>query len=131
MNKNDKHVNMLEEAREDMLEVLKDYSGYYCELHNDVFNTGYYIIGTTDAKRALNLYDVFKALGLVNTYERDNFGEVLTDTSDPEKLVNMLYYIIGEEANQELQGKSKTFNENWNEQADDETNQLIIDEWNG
>ena len=29
-------------------------------------------------------------------YENDNFGEVNTDFSDPEKVVNMYVYIIGE-----------------------------------
>jgi hypothetical protein len=73
------------------------YNGYYCDLHNEVFNTDYYIIGTYQAKEALREYDVFQATELVQTYEKDNFGEVYTDLNNPEKLINMVYYIIGDE----------------------------------
>ena len=40
------------------------------------------------------LFDIIDA---IKTYEQDNFGEVTTDLSDPEKLVNMYAYIVGEE----------------------------------
>ena len=54
---------MRKEAREAIIEVLRDgYSGHYCDLHNGVFNTDYYIIGTYQAKKALQEYDVFEAL---------------------------------------------------------------------
>ena len=33
------------EALEDIKEILESYNGYYCDLHNEVFNTDYYIIG--------------------------------------------------------------------------------------
>ena len=33
----------------------------------------------------------------IKEYENDNLGEVNTDFSDPEKVVNMYVYIIGEE----------------------------------
>ena len=33
----------------------------------------------------------------IKKYENDNFGEVNTDFSDAEKVVNMYVYIIGEE----------------------------------
>ena len=32
-----------------------------------------------------------------DNYEIDNFGECYTDLSDPEKVVNMYAYIIGEQ----------------------------------
>jgi hypothetical protein len=40
---------------------------------------------------------VFDIIDAIKTYEQDNFGEVTTDLSDPEKLVNMYAYIVGEE----------------------------------
>jgi hypothetical protein len=118
---------MKDEAIDAIMEVLEDgYSGYYCDLHNEVFNTDYYIIGTEMAKDALREYDVFKAIELVREYEKDNFGEVYTDLSNPEKLINMVYYIIGDEVIGEMY-KIAEFEDNWNEQATDETNAIIVE----
>ena len=124
-----KEKTMREEARERIIECLKDgFNGYYSDLHHEVFNTSYYIIGTHEAKRALEEYDVFNAVEKVLTYEKENFGEVYTDLSDPEKLVNVLYYIIGEEVLWEMLEHSETLNENWDQQADEETNAKILEE---
>lgn len=124
---NEKHESMKQEAVEAIIETLEDgYSGYYCDLHNEVFNTDYYIIGTFQAKEALKEYDVFDAIELVQTYEKDNFGEVYTDLSDPEKLINMIYYIIGDEVIGEMY-EIEAFNDNWNNVADDETNAIILE----
>lgn len=120
---------MREEARERILNCLKNgYTGYYCDLHHEVFNTNYYIVGTHKAKEALLEYDVWDAIKKVQAYEKDNFGEVYTDLSDPEKVVNILFYIIGEEVIQEMLDDSKTWNENWNSLADEETNAKILEE---
>jgi hypothetical protein len=124
-----KEKTMREEARERIIEYLKDgYTGYYCDLHNEVFNTDYYIIGTYQAKKALEEYDIFEAIERVQTYEKENFGEVYTDLSDPEKLINMLFYIIGEEVLWEMLEHSETLNENWDNPADEETNAKILEE---
>jgi hypothetical protein len=122
-----KDQEMREEARDAIIEALENgYSGYYCDLHNEVFNTDYYIIGTYEAKRALAEYDVWDAIEKVQTYEKDNFGKIYTDLSDPEKLINMLYYIIGEEVLYEMMDGIEAWNENWNNQADEETNAEIL-----
>jgi hypothetical protein len=124
-----KEKTMKEEARERIIECLKDgYTGYYCDLHNEVFNTDYYIIGTYQAKKALEEYDVFEAIERVQTYEKENFGELYTDLSDPEKLINMLFYIIGEEVLWEMLEHSETLSENWDNPADEETNAKILEE---
>ena len=126
---NKKDLEMREEAREAIIEALKEgYSGYYCDLHNEVFNTSYYIVGTERAKEALREYDVFKAIDKVLTYEKDNFGEVYTDLSNPEKLINMVYYIIGEEVLDEMMDGIEAWNDNWNNRATDETNAAILKE---
>jgi GDP-D-mannose dehydratase len=126
---NKKEQEMREEAKAAIIEALKDgYDGYYCDLHNEVFNTDYYIIGTYRAKEALKEYDVFEAIEKVQTYEKDNFGEIYTDMSDPEKLINMLYYIIGEEVLYEMMDGIEAWDENWNNQADEETNAAILAE---
>ena len=122
-----KEQEMREEAREAIIEALQDgYSGYYCDLHNEVFNTDYYIIGTYQAKKALEEYGVFEAIEKVQTYEKNNFGIVITDLSDPEKLVNALYYIIGEEVLFEIMDGVEAWKENWNNLADEETNAEIL-----
>jgi len=124
-----KEQEMREEARAAIIEALENgYTGYYCELHNEVFNTDYYIIGTYQAKEALKEYDVFEAIEKVQTYEKDNFGEIYTDLSDPEKLINMLYYIIGEEVLFEMMEGVDEFHSNWNNQANEETNAAILKE---
>ncbi len=122
-----KDQEMREEARDAIVEALENgYSGYYCDLHNEVFNTDYYIIGTYEAKQALAEYGVWDAIEKVQTYEKDNFGEIYTDLSNPEKLINMLYYIIGEEVLFEMMDGIEAWNKNWNNQADEETNAEIL-----
>jgi len=39
---------------------------------------------------------VFNVIQIIKEYEQSNFGEVTTDFSDPERIVNMYAYIIGE-----------------------------------
>lgn len=127
MNLKDK--TMRGEARERIIECLKGgFEDYYCDLHHRVFNTDYYITGTYEAKKALEEYDVWEAIKKVQTYEKDMFGEVFTDLSDPVKVINLLFYIIGEEVIWEMLDKSKTWNENWNNLADEETNAKILKE---
>ena len=126
---NPKEKEMRQEAKERIIECLENgYTGYYCELHNEVFNSDYYIVGTYEAKKALEEYDVFEAIEKVQTYEEDSFGEIFTDLSDPEKLINMLFYVIGEEVFWEMVNDSKTWNENWNNRANEETNAKILKE---
>ena len=65
------------------------------ELHHHVFNTDYYIIGTYQASQWLG-NETFNIINFIKEYENDNFGEVYTDFSNPENVVNMYVYIIGE-----------------------------------
>ena len=124
---NKKELEMREQARAAIIEALRDgYEGYYCNLHNELFNMDYYIIGTYEAKKALEEYGVFEAIEKVQEYEKDNFGEIYTDLSDPERLINMLYYIIGEEVLNEIMEDVEEFHNNWNNIATDETNAAIL-----
>lgn len=66
------------------------------ELHNEIFNTDFYIAYTGEAEEWLG-NKVFDIIRTVKEYEEDNFGEVTTDITDPTKLVNMYVYIVGEE----------------------------------
>ena len=93
-------------TREGLIETIIDrldgYIGDYEDLHHEVFNTDYYIIGTYKAKKALEEYGIFEAIGRIYAYEDEQFGEVYTDLSDPEKVATMLWYILGEELMIEL-----------------------------
>ena len=123
---NDKHNKMRQEAFEEIIEALEDgYSGYYADLHNEVFNSDYYIIGRENAKDALREYDVFEAIELVQTYETEHFGTIYTELSNPERLINMVYYIIGDEIIVDMY-QIEEFEDNWNNLADDETNAIIV-----
>ena len=66
------------------------------DLHHHVFNTDYYIIGTYQATQWLG-NETFNIINFIKEYENDNFGEVYTDFSSPENVVNMYVYIIGED----------------------------------
>ncbi len=66
------------------------------DLHHHAFNTDYYIIGTYQATQWLG-DKVFQIIDEIKEYEMFNFGEVNTDFSSPESVVNMYTYIIGEQ----------------------------------
>ena len=123
---NKKHEEMKREAVGEIIDALENgYDGCYCDLHNEVFNPDYYVIGTGLAKEILREYDVFEAIELVQNYEKEQFGEIYTDMSDPEKLVNMVWYIIGDEVIGEMT-EIEAFEENWNDEANEETNAIIV-----
>ena len=71
-------------------------SDFRDDLHYHAFNTDYYIIGTYQAKQWLG-DKVFDVINIIKEYEESVFGEVTTDLSEPEKVVNMYVYIVGEE----------------------------------
>jgi GDP-D-mannose dehydratase len=123
-----KEQEMREDARAAIIDALENgYTGYYCDLHHEVFNSDYYIIGVYRAKEALREFDVWDAIEKVQTYEEENFGQIYTDLSDPEKLINTLYYIIGEEVLFEMMDGVEAWEKNWNNLADEKTNAAILD----
>lgn len=117
----------IEEVKEDIAETLEWYTGYYCDLHNEVFNTDYYIVGTATAVEALEQYGVFDAMKKIQEYEKEHFGEVLTDLSDPEKIANMLYYILGDEYMFYEGEFAELLSDYWNEEASEEVNEQLIE----
>ena len=127
----DIYETMKEEAREAIIEALEDnYSGYYCDLHNEVFNTDYYrsieptSVHAQIKAKALLGDNVFDAIGRIYQYEKDVFGEVCTDLSNPARVINMLYYIVGEEIL--MNEVYEILDEHWDNVADDEINKKII-----
>ena len=81
-------------------EWLKESKHLKDDLHHNAFNSDYYIIGTYKAKQWLGDM-VFEVIEHIREYEQLQFGEVNTDFSAPEHVVNMYTYIIGEEIVQE------------------------------
>lgn len=77
---------------------LRGQDVYGCDLHNEIFNTDYFIIGTYEANKWLEKnVGVFNAISAIKDYERENYGEVTTDFSDAEKVCNMYVYLLSEE----------------------------------
>ena len=66
------------------------------DLHHEIFNTSYYIVGRYQAKEWLGA-DAFDCIYDIQEYENCHFGQVTTDLSEPEKVVNMYVYVVGEE----------------------------------
>ena len=114
------------EALEMVLETIKNgYDDHVADLHYGTFNTDYYIIGTYEAKQALEQYGVFEAINKVLEYEKFNFGEVYTDLSQPEQVANALMYIVGEEALQGIESIDKYWNSLMDEAVCSEIKQEI------
>jgi len=82
----------------DGMNNITESNTYGCDLHSALFNTDYFIIGYYDAEQWLiNNVGIFQAIETIREYENNTFGEVTTDFSSSEKVVNMYSYIIGEE----------------------------------
>ena len=88
---NDRVKELKEYSKDEYNTLVRD-----GDLHNEVFNTDYYIIGRYEAKKWLG-DQVFDIIGIIQEYEQDNFGEVTTELTEPEKVVNMYVYIVGED----------------------------------
>ena len=99
-----KEVDKMEKyfTRYEILEDIEEYLQYDTDIYTDdllheVFNTDFYITGYSESKEALNQFGVYEALGIVEDYERSNYGELYTRLSDPQAVANMLYYIKADE----------------------------------
>jgi len=90
------------EIKQHVTDTLEyDYDLFDDDLHHKLFNTDYYIIGYYNAQQWLK-GNTFEVIGIIKQYELDNFGEVYTDLSCPEKVANMFSYILGEEVIRDL-----------------------------
>jgi hypothetical protein len=122
--------NINKAGRDSIVEMAIDHlknnpSCYGCDLHNEIYNSDYFIIGTWKAEQWLNEnYGVFPAISTIKEYENDNFGEVNTDLSEAEKVVNMLVYIAGEE----LLNESEHLREVWDNNLTSKDCKKIIKE---
>jgi hypothetical protein len=118
-------TNQKEEVRQDILNKLDNgYADTYgCDLHHELCNTDYFIIGTHKAKEFLGA-ETFDIIEMIKEYEQDNFGEVTTDFSDAEKVANVFAYIVGEE----ILNESEHLNEVWDDELSEEDIKKIKEE---
>ena len=98
--------NTIRKELEDYIKVGIDEMSRYKELPKDLsdIHHDYYIIGYYQADQWLlsHRLNVLEAIGIVQEYENENFGECrMYDNS--ESVVNMLAYIYGEELLSEIQ----------------------------
>ena len=91
----------------EIIETLTDYLtgmepaeniGCLSDLHHEVFNMDYFIIGYYQAETWLKSnIGIFAAIGIIQDFENFNFGEVNTNLDNSESVVNMLAYIAGQD----------------------------------
>ena len=119
---------MIEEAKAAIVEALTDgeYSGYYCDLHNYLFNEDYHYCYTSEAEDDLNAIGVFNAISVIVKYETEEFGVVNTDFTNPCNVANMLYYIVGEEVLYDLFDECELWDEVQDDEATEETNEALV-----
>ena len=103
------------DVRRDIIDKIRDGVGegsYGADLHHDLCNTDYFIIGTYQAKQWLGS-DVWDVIQLVTDWERDNLGEgnCLNDPFDPERFANLAAYVLGSE----ILGDSQTLADKWDD----------------
>ena len=123
-------AGMIEEAKAAIIEALTDgeYGGYYCDLHNCLFNEDYHYCYTSEAEDDLNAIGVFNAISVIVKYETEEFGVVNTDFTNPCNVANMLYYIVGEEVMSDMFDGCEL----WEDvcfscgEADEETNKALV-----
>lgn len=96
-----------EEMKERIMEVLRwqdsDSPIDESEIHHQAFNSNYYIVGVYKAREALLEFDVFEAIEIVQEWEMSTFGEKHEDVSNPERLANILWYVLGDKYLRELE----------------------------
>ena len=111
----------------DKLNDLRGSDIYGCDLHNEIFNTDYFIIGYYQAEQWLIANGgIFNAIDEIKEYEESNFGEVMTDFSSSEKVCNMYVYILGEQ----ILNNCETLRECWDDYLTDENIDQLINELN-
>ena len=121
-------AGMIEDAKAAIIEALTDgeYSGYYCDSHNCLFNEDYHYCYTSEAEDDLNAIGVFDVIGVIVKYEKEVFDEINTDFNSPCSVANMLYYIVGDEVLYDLFDGCELWDKVWNDKATEETNEALV-----
>lgn len=108
--------------------ILGEDTPYACDLHHELFNSDDHYIYHADAKEATTELNVWECIGVVQAYEKTQFGEVYTPLSNPCRVANMVIYIMGYELLHKIYGDTVYFDEKWNEElsTDDLKEMLAI-----
>ena len=125
-----RYESLRAEAREAIIDYLTDNSGFYlCDIHNEIFNSDFYTWDRNIAVETIadgDIYQSWKTVNEIIQYEKDNFGEVITDFSDPCIVCNVLYYHIGEEEIYKMFDGCELFDKLWNEEViEEDCNNLV------
>ena len=105
------------------------YINYYSEIVTDVNRRINQVRNKDEAKIMLVEYGIFDALDFIYCYEEEFCnGEHITDFSNPKEIANILYLFISDKIVEEIRRKSQTFDQNWGNEADEKTNNLILNE---
>ena len=75
------------------------------DLHHELFNQDYYIIGYYNADKWLQDHNIsaWEAMSICTEWEKEQFGECTNQYDNSETTVNMLAYIWGQEILYELE----------------------------
>ncbi len=116
------------EIKEHCIDVLNECKG--CDvmgedIHHKAGNEDYYIIGYYETKVWLS-DEVFNVIEIIKDYELDNFGEVNTNFSSSEEVVNMYVYVLSEL----ILSESATLSDNYDNVLTDKIIDKIIEELN-
>lgn len=118
--------SMRKDARHAIVNALEDgYKGYGADFHNEVFNMNA-PFSDRNGESVLEECGVFTAIKYVMDYEKGNFGEVYTDFSNPAKVANMLWYIVGEEELAFMFEDCSEWDEWWNEEIGETECKVLI-----
>lgn len=115
-------IDEVREYTKDRLEEALDYDPNYLDendvhdIHHQLFNEDYYIIGTWKAEQWLGS-KAFEVIGIIKEYEEDQFGEVYTVLSNPEMVVNMYVYIVGESILYDMASQNDGTSDNLNKDS--------------
>ena len=89
---------------------------YAGDLHHALYNEPQHYIYYADAEEVTAELDVWECIGVVQTYEKDQFGEVYTPLSDACKVCNMVVYIMGYVLLDKIYADTEYFGDKWNDQ---------------
>ena len=98
---------------------------YACDLHNHLYNEPHHFIYYADAKEVTAELDVWECVGVVQKYEKYQFGEVYTHLSDACAVSNMVVYIMGYELLDKIYADTEYFGDKWDERLTDEDLQAM------
>lgn len=102
------------------LPSLQGHKPYACDVHDYLFNEEIAFVYTADAERVAEELSVWECIGVVQAYEKANFGEVYTPLSDACRVANAVHYILGGQALYAIFGETVYFTDKRNNDLSDE-----------